>query len=93
MHEITFQTITYSDPEVVLEWAWVCRQWPLSLQKWIEIGPELKERAKRFVEPEKVIRYWKIQGGGFDEVRGGFQWTERGGLMKFKGVFDEVEFQ
>jgi hypothetical protein len=57
MHEITFKPIAYPDPEVILEWAWVCRQWPISLQNWIEIGPDFKERARRFVEPAKVIRY------------------------------------
>jgi hypothetical protein len=36
--------------EMISEWAWICLQWPISLSKWIVIGPDLKERAKRFEE-------------------------------------------
>jgi hypothetical protein len=57
MNEITFQPITGPDQETISEWVWISRQWPISLSKWIEIAPTLKAQARRFVEPDMVIKY------------------------------------
>ena len=57
MNEITFQPISAPDQETITEWIWIRGQWPISLSKWIEIGPTLKAQARRFVEPDMVIEY------------------------------------
>jgi hypothetical protein len=42
MHEITFQPIANPDTEMISEWAWICRQWPICLQKGMEVGAVLQ---------------------------------------------------
>jgi hypothetical protein len=41
MHEITFQPIANPDTEMISEWAWICRLWPICLQKGMEVGAVL----------------------------------------------------
>ena len=57
MNEITFQPITVPDQDVISEWIWISRQWPISFSNWLDIGPSLKAQARRFVEPDMVIEY------------------------------------